>query len=39
VLNWDCTEDEDLIHLPVWLNPSDLLFVLTSLMCALMTLN
>jgi hypothetical protein len=26
VLNWDCIEDEDLIHLSVWLNPSDLLF-------------
>jgi hypothetical protein len=21
VLNWDCGEDEDFIHHPVWLNP------------------
>jgi hypothetical protein len=26
VLKWDCMEDENLIHLPVWQNPSDLLF-------------
>ena len=23
-LNWDCVEDKDLIHLPVWPYPSDL---------------
>lgn len=33
VSNRDCRENEDLIHLPVWLNPSKFVF-LTSLVCS-----